>query len=130
MAPTDQLQALLAAHIVDVKPRSTSTYGEAYAQLGLSCPAELEALPPTAALGFFREVELASWQVLTPDELHAEAPPRPSNPELGMPVVHCYDNTYIVVAADGRARQWDAVGDVAFESWPSLVAALRSHLEG
>jgi hypothetical protein len=130
MSPTNTLLSLLERHIAGVKkPASEATFGEAYARLGIQCPEELASLPSTAALGFFPEVDMATWQVLTPDEVVHVAVPKPADRSLGVPVVHCYDNTYIVVAPDGRAYMWDAVGEVAFESWPSLAAALQFHLE-
>ena len=129
MARSAQLQTLLDTHVIASKPPAATTFSAAYAGRGLACPAELAGLPKDAVLGFLPEVDLASWQVLTPDEVVQDAIPKPSDPDLGLPVVHCYDNTYLVLAPSGEAHLWDAVGDVAFESWPSLAAALRAHLE-
>lgn len=129
MATSVELQALLEQHIIASKPAASTTFRAAFASRGLACPAELAELPSDAAMGFLPEVDLESWQVLTPNEVVQAAIPKPSDPGLGLPVVHCYDNTYLVLAPGGEAHLWDAVGDVAFESWPSLAAALRSHLE-
>ena len=127
--PHKRLLALLEKNVSSMKPAAPHEYPQAFEARGRICPAEIAQLPSETKLGFFAERNFSRWQVLTPAELRQSTIPLPSITPLSMPIVHCYDNTYLVIAEDGSVRMWDAIDDLDFDQWPSLYAALIDHLE-
>jgi hypothetical protein len=123
-----ELKRLLSRYVAEPKDMATTTYDDLYAELGQACPVEISGLPGEIAVGFLPEKDFACWQILTPDEIRNPTLPRPSDAFLGLPIVHCFDNTYLVVGSDGAVQMWDAVSNVTWNRWASVASALEEHL--
>jgi len=124
-----RLVAFLAQHIEHRHEPSEASFAEVFARHSLPCPAAIEGLDGEAPTGFFREVEYATWQLLSPRDLAHPDMPSPSSRPGWLPLVHCYDATYLIIdASDGRVCFWDAVDESSWGACDSLLEALRQHL--